>query len=145
MRRPWFLLLAALAAASGCDNAPVAVRAPDLQQQRAAWASHNLTRYAYVYETTGFLSAWSGRPVRLVVINGAVSSAQYVSNDSLLPDPSVFPTLDGLFDQAEAALAAGTLTAITFDSTFGFPTRMDLAGPPDASGSIVASGFELLP
>lgn len=54
----------------------------------------------------------------------------------------VVPTL---YDPALAALAGGTLTSITFDTVFNYPTRMDLAGPPDASGSILASHLELLP
>jgi len=94
---------------------------------------------------TGFNISIVGRPIRLVIISGTVSSAQDVATDSLLPVSAMFPTLDGLFDQAEAALAAGTLTAITYDSTLDFPSRLDLAGPPDASGSIFASSLELLP
>ena len=134
----------ALSILLACDNAPTAIRLQDLEAERAAWAAHHLTRYAYVFEMTGFFNMYSGRPIRLVILNDSVSSAQDMTTDSLLPS-GAFPTLDGLFAQAEAALAAGTLTAITFDSTFGYPSRMDIAGPPDASGSIFASILELLP
>ena len=134
-----------LAPLLACGDAPTAIRRQDLEAERAAWTTHHLTRYAYVYETTGFLINTSGRPIRLVVVNDSVASAQDMTTDSLLPAASAFPTLDALFDQAEAALAAGALRAITFDPTFGYPSRMDLAGPPDASGSILASNLELLP
>lgn len=134
----------ALSILIGCDNAPTANSLKNVQVERAAWAAHHLTRYAYVYETTGFFISYSGRPIRLVILNDSVASAQDMTTDSLLP-PGAFPTLDGLFAQAEAALAAGTLHAITFDSTFGYPSRMDLAGPADGSGSILASSLELLP
>jgi hypothetical protein len=112
-----------------------------VKAERAKWAAHGLTRYAYVYEVTGFNLSIAGRPIRLVILNGTVNSAQDVATDSLLPVSAMFPTLDGLFDQAEAALAAGTLTAITLD----FPSRLDLAGPADGSGSIFASGLQPLP
>ena len=94
---------------------------------------------------TGFNISIVGRPIRLVVLNGVVNSAQDMTTDSLLPVSAAFPTLDGLFDQAQAALAAGTLTAIAYDSTLDFPSRMDLAGPADASGSIFASSLQPLP
>ena len=144
IRAAMALTLAALLVAA-CDNAPTAISLRNVQVEQSMWAAHHLTRYAYVYETTGFFINTSGHPIRLVILNGAVSSAQDMTTDSLLPAPGTFPTLDGLFAQAEAALSAGTLTAITFDSTFGYPSRMDLAGPPDASGSILASSLELLP
>ena len=116
-----------------------------VKAERAKWAAHGLTRYAYVYEVTGFNLSIAGRPIRLVILNGTVNSAQDVATDSLLPVSAMFPTLDGLFDQAEAALAAGTLTAITYDSILDFPSRLDLAGPADGSGSIFASGLQPLP
>lgn len=128
-----------------CDNQPAALHTNDIAAARAVWNSHHLTRYVYVYEVTGFLISYVGRPIRLVVLNGSVSTAQDVATDSILPDPGRFPTLDALFDQAQAALAGGSLLTITFDSTFGFPSRMDLAGPPDASGSVLASSLQVLP
>ena len=129
---------------AACDNAPVPFRLREVEAARSMWASHHLTRYAYVYETTGFFIGYDGRPIRLVILNDSVNSAQDMTTDSLLP-PGAFPTLDGLFYQAMAALSSGTLYAITFDSTFGYPSRMDLMGPADGSGSILASNLELLP
>ncbi len=135
----------ALLLACACDNAPVAVRPLSIEQERATWASHRLTRYAYVYEVTGFFISFEGRRIRLVVLNDSVASAQDLTTDSLLPVTSAFPTIDGLFDRAAAALAEGTLAGITFDPTFGYPSSMALTGPPDASGSVLASDLELLP
>ena len=127
-----------------CHRAPVAVQPGGIQTERAIWQAHDLGRYAYVYETTGFLIAWSGRPVRLVVIDDSVTSAQDVATDSMLP-AAAFPTIDELFARALAAQSEGSLLAIAFDSTFAYPSRIDLAGPPDASGSIRASDLQLLP
>jgi hypothetical protein len=135
----------ALLLCTACDNAPAALRSSDLRREQAVWSGFHLSRYAYVYETTGFLIAYSGRPIRLVVINDSVASAQDATTDSLLPASAGFPTIDGLFAQALAAESAGSLVAITFDSTYAYPSRMDLSGPPDASGAILASGLQPLP
>jgi hypothetical protein len=141
------LLLIGLAAAPvGCRDAPTAPSLADLQRARAEWTAHHLTRYAYRYMTTGFFNAWDGREIRLVVLADTVRSAQYVStNDSVLGGPATLPTIDALFTRAIAALDDGTLVAVEFDPTFGYPTRLQLSGPPDASGVIVASDIELLP
>jgi len=118
----------------------------DLQQAQAQWASHHLTRYAYRYETDGFLIAYQGQTLRLVVINDTVRSAQFVAtNDSVPVDPGTLPTIDGLFANAATALQEGRLTDAQFDPSFGFPSRLAIAGPPDASGVITASDIELLP
>ncbi len=135
----------ALLLCGACDNQPVAIRPAGLRQAQALWTSYHLTRYAYVFQTTGFFINIDRHPIRLVVLNDSVSSAQDLTTDSLLPLGSEFPTIDGLFVRAAAALAGGTLAGITFDSTFGFPSRMDLAGLPDASGSFLASQLQPLP
>ena len=135
----------ALLALSACDNQPTADTSADILAERAVWRSHNLTRYAYVYELSGALIAFAGHPIRLVVLNDSVASAQDLTTDSLLPSPSLFPTIEGLFARALAARSNGALYGITFDSTFGYPTRMDFPGPADGSGSILASDLQLLP
>jgi hypothetical protein len=50
-----------------------------------------------------------------------------------------------LFERAAQAVRVKALSAITYDPVFDYPTRMDLAGPPDASGSVFASDLQLLP
>jgi hypothetical protein len=135
----------ALLLLAACEQAPTAVSLPDVLQERAAWRAHHLTRYAFVYEVTGFFINISGHPIRLVVRADTVRSATDMTTGDSVPGAAGFPTLDGLYDRAIAALSSRTLTAITYDATFSFPTRMDFAGPPDASGSILASGLELLP
>jgi hypothetical protein len=96
--------------------------------------------------TTGFLSTLDGQAMRLVVLADTVRSAQFVAtNDSVPVVAATLPTIDSLFALAIAARVAGTLVAAQFDSAFGFPARLQLSGPPDASGVVVASDIELLP
>jgi hypothetical protein len=140
------LSLAVLLGLAACQSGPTAPSVADLQRAQADWASHNLTRYAYRYETTGFLIVWSGQAMRLVVLSDTVRSAQYVAtNDSVPVVPASLPTVDALFALAIAAREDGKLVSVQFDATFGYPTRLVLAGPPDASGTILASNIELLP
>lgn len=138
-------MMLALVLLSACERAPTAPSLRDVLQERAQWSAHHLTRYAYVYEVTEFFVNIAGHPIRLVVLGDTVRSATDMTTGDSVPGSATFPTLDGLYDQAIAALSSGTLKAIMYDSTFNFPSRMDLAGPPDASGSILASSLELLP
>ncbi len=138
-------LILSLGLVAGCERV-TGPTSTDVAQQRLAWSGHHLTRYAYVYEQTGFFTNLEGHRIGLVVLNDTVRSAtDLTAGDSALANPAAFPTVDGLFDEAAAGIAAKDLTAITFDTTFGYPTRMDFSGPPDASGSILASDLALLP
>jgi hypothetical protein len=137
--------LLALGFGAACAKAPTGPSAPDLASERALWSAHHLTRYAYLYELTGFNVSFAGHPIRLVVLGDTVRSATDPTTGDTLSDAASFPTLDDLFDQAAAAIASGTLAAITYDPTFDYPSRMDLSGMPDMSGSVLASSLEPLP
>ena len=144
--RPMPLAVPVLLAGALACSSPAGPTLSDLQQAQAQWASHHLTRYAYRYEINGFFNALDGRTLRLVVITDTVRSAQFVStNDSVPVTASTLPTIDALFATAASLLQEGRLTAVEFDPSFGYPTRLTVAGPPDASGVITASGIELLP
>jgi hypothetical protein len=131
---------------AGCRSGPTAPSLTDLQRAHAAWTAHHLTRYAYRYMTTGFFNTLDGQAIRLVVLADTVRSAQFVAtNDSVPVAPATLPTIDALFTLAITAREGGTLVAAQFDSILEYPTRLELSGPPDASGVIVASSIELLP
>jgi hypothetical protein len=143
----------ALVAAAVLASAVLACRDPagptspdEIAVHRARWSARHLTKYQYDYKLTGFFINFAGRPIRVTVIDGAVTGAQDLTTNQQMPEPpSTWPTIDQLFDQAEHASEAGTLRSIRFDPTFDFPAQMDLAGPPDASGSVFASGLLLPP
>ena len=131
--------------AAGCSSSTD----PQLDQvtrQRQLWTAHHLTRYSYEYEQTGFFNNISGRVIRLVVLADTVRSAVFVATGETVPGPAAqFPIVDSLFAQASRAAQSHSLTAIEFDAQLDYPTRIDLAGPPDASGSILASHLQPLP
>ncbi len=137
----------ALAVLAGClDTKVTGPSTQVVEQARAAWDAHNLSSYAYVYEATGFLSALSGHQIRLVVLNDTVRSAMDITTgDSAVSNVASFPTIDGLFDGALAAIAVKSLASIAFDPTYSYPTRIDILGAPDATGTILASNLQLVP
>lgn len=142
------LTVAVLSLAVACsDSTEPRVSSADIAQHRAQWESHHLTRYAYDYVLgSGFFISYAGHTMHIVVVGGVVSSVSDVTlGQQLSGDLSHWPTIDALFDQAEAAESAKALTKIRFDPTFDFPTEMDIAGPPDASGGVFASNLQLLP
>jgi Family of unknown function (DUF6174) len=140
-----YALLAFLGVLAACQSA-TAPSLTELQRQQDVWASHHLERYAYQYETAGFSIVWDGRAIRLVVLHDTVRSAQYAGTaDSVPVAPATLPTIDALFAIARTALQDGHLVGAQFDATFGYPTRIEVSGPPDASGVIRASQVELLP
>lgn len=128
-----------------CD-APMGPNVETMAQHQAAWATHNLSRYAYQYEITGFFNNLAGRAIRLVVLGDTVRSATFVATGDSVPfAASSLPTINQLFTMGIHAAEDNSLTGVTFDPTFDYPLQMDLAGPPDAAGSVLASHLELLP
>jgi hypothetical protein len=142
-----FTALSLIAFASLACGEPTAPSLDEVIAHHASWSTHGLTKYSYVYGETGyFICCTEGQQIRLVVINDVVTSAVFVATGQPVPgSPSGFPTIDALFERAVRAAEATALSAIAYDPVFDYPTRMDLAGPPDASGSVFASDLQLLP
>lgn len=131
--------------AAGCSGS-TDPQGDQVTRQRALWAAHSLTKYSYDYEQTGFFNNLAGHVIRLVVLGDTVRSAVFVATGESVPGPAMrFPIVDSLFAEASRAAENHSLTAIEFDPQLGYPVRMDLAGPPDASGSIFASHLQPLP
>ena len=138
------VLAMALLALAGCSDGPTGISAATIAQHRAAWLSHGLNRYGFDYQFTGFLINGVGDHFHVVVIGDTARSVTDI-NTGLLAIPGDFPSINHLFDEAEAARRNGGLTAIEFDPVLAFPTRITLAGPPDASGSRYATNITPLP
>ena len=125
---------------------PTAPSVMEIEQAQARWATHRLTRYVYDFETTGFFTTLEGKTIHLVVIADTVRSAVFVeTNDPVPVPPTSLATVDTLFARAIAAQEAGALTSAEFDPQLGYPTRLQISGPPDASGAILASNLQPVP
>lgn len=142
MRTTTLLLgLMALVACSDSSGASAA----QIRAEQARWRGHFVRDYQYLYEQTGFNNAINGKVILVTVFGDTVRAA----NDTLTGDSipiawGIVPSVDGLFSMALGAADGGSLTAILFDSALGHPTRIDIAGPPDAAGSIFASNLQPL-
>ncbi|HEX6534159.1 MAG TPA: DUF6174 domain-containing protein [Gemmatimonadaceae bacterium] len=161
---PRHLHLTALCAAAllavGCssptsDNRPddhpngrsVGTTPSEVTAEREQWASHGVKSYEYDYTIGGgFFIVYADHPIHVVVRDGVVAAAADVETGEPLPGPLTFwPTIDTLYARAARAAEAGTLLGLRVDSALGYPTEIDLAGPPDASGSLFASNLRALP
>ena len=143
------LMLAAsiVACAGGATVTGVTSPTPgQLQASRAAWEAQAPPHYSYVYEVTRFFNALDGQAIRLEVRHDTVRTATFVATGQPVPGaPGAFPTITGLFDFMAAMLDNGWLARVVFDPHLGYPRRIDVAGPPDASGSVFASELDALP
>jgi len=129
-----------LLAACGDATAPTV---DEVLAHRASWSAQHLSDYTYIYESTGFLINTAGKEIRIDVRDGVVVSAVFAASGEPVPgSPTQFPTIDRLFDQAFQAAQSHALESITFDQALGYPRRIDLAGPPDASGTLLATQLE---
>jgi hypothetical protein len=128
-------LVALVACRDPTGSAPSVVAA-----QRARWTALGITSYQYDYEVTGFFINFAGRRVHLVVRNGAVQSATDAATGQPMTQPlTQWPTVERLFDEAAGA------ARVTYDARYHYPTEIDVSGPPDASGSVLASDLVPLP
>lgn len=148
-RAPGWVAAGALIAAAGCGGsatAPAIAPTADRAAHQAWWAAHRPPAYRYEYQAAGFLTAYAGRRFRLVVRDTVVQSATDVATGRAVADPAVrWPTVEGLFAAAAQAAGAGTLSAVRYDPTYGYPTEIDVAGPPDAGGSVTAGALAPVP
>lgn len=132
----------ALVAAASCSSSTAPTPRP-VGFGREAWTSAKLTSYSFDYEVAGYFIEYEGHWIHIVVRNGVVQSAIDLTTGQGEPAQSLqwFPTIDQLFDRAQAAEANGLLKSITYDPTYGYPTMMSIAGPPDASGTTYAKNL----
>jgi hypothetical protein len=140
-------MLALLTVATvACGNATSPI-VGDLPAQRAMWSRQGLKSYSYDYTETGFfICCTEGKQLTLEVRNDTVVSAVFAATGQPVPgSPARLPTIDALFDLAEQAARHNRLGAVLFDPRLHYPVRIDLAGPPDASGSEFAAHVQRLP
>jgi hypothetical protein len=133
---------AALALSCNQSTSPAS---DDISAHRAIWSAQGFTSYTYQYRMTGFFNNLANQEITLDVRHDTILSAVLTgSGDSIVP-AAYLPSINSLFEQAALASANHTLTGIQFDPVLGYPVQMDLAGPPDASGSLFASSVQRQP
>lgn len=144
MIRTWIfaavLGAAATAAAEHLDDVQ-----EDLVAERQKWQSNHITEYTYRFQRICFCLPEFTEPGIVTVSNGKIASVMSTIDGNSL-DPSVFLTIDGLFDVLQAAIDshAGDVVA-NYDASFGYPVSLDIdyvLGAVDDEISFRAGEFE---
>lgn len=128
----------------GCSEV-VGPTIDDLRHHRAEWAAARVAHYTYQLDGDAWIY-FANRPIRVEVRDGVVQSAVYISTGKAVTEQvNQFQTIDGIFDQAEAALRAGFLHHAAFDASCGYPTQVDIRAPGDGASSLRVSQLRSLP
>ena len=144
--RPLLAGLLALAGAScGHESTSPDSATALVQRYQAAWETHQLSSYVYDFKTIGFTTALDGQTFHLLVVADTVRSAVNLATGESFPQPSLFPSVDQLYDQALAGARTGDLSDIQVDTQLSYPLLLVYKGFPDASGSIVCSNLQPVP
>jgi hypothetical protein len=121
-------VLTLLLAGTACEAATAPGDIDNLSLARARWRQKGGESYSYVVNRSCFC-VLGGRTVTVTVLNGVVSSAEYVETGG--PVESTFltyvATVPDLFDLIQDALAKNpAYFAATYDPVYGYPTRIEI-------------------
>jgi Family of unknown function (DUF6174) len=104
---------------------------------RTLWNAKNLSNYSYTLQRSCFCEVGIAKAIRLEVRNGTLSSVKYVDSGLEVTENNLRPNIfkiEAFFDLIDTTLAeGGTVEPLSFDSTFGYPTRMNVDPIPDAA------------
>ena len=121
--------------ASGCKSSITGPRG-ELDEARARWSMSAPAAYSVVVSRSCECLPAAAGPVLVTVRNGVAQSRRYTqTGESLTSTQSTwFPTVEELFTIIDAAIHEGIQPIdITYDATFGYPTRVFL-GDTSADG-----------
>lgn len=142
-----FLLLGVALAAAACRDATAPLPlANATARAKAIWNAAGIQSYSFTASRSCFCTPEAVGPVRVSVVNGAVSSVVLVSTGDAVA-PAIWFDIGALFALVETELAARpTLLQATFDSATGYPTHVkygDIA--VDAGAEIVVTDLVVAP
>lgn len=141
------LLLALSAAACARPAVPPVDPAPAqsgaVAQARARWAGQGIDDYRYVFERSCFCL---GRgPARVEVRDGRVVSVTSVETGQPATDVQPYvETVETVFDKLAEAERGGSLGAVTYDPTLGYPSQATI-GDLAADAGVIYHIRELQP
>jgi hypothetical protein len=123
LRCSWIPLAALIACSSPSTPTP-GDQAEELARNQRQFQSLVGGNYRVTYENSCFCPVETLRPVRLTVVNGALSDVTRVSDGASLPpsDWRSYRTVDQVFAEIEAGLNRGAQrVVVTYDSQYGYP------------------------
>ncbi len=94
----------------------------ELERSREMWQAAEIDDYTYVFERVCFCAPeWMG-PYLVTVVDGEVVSAEPIEDMDIEAELDDIPTVDELFENAEAELEHADKATIEYDTEFGYPT-----------------------
>ena len=145
LRVPSLVVIASVVMLSGATCTGMTGPDGDVGGHRARWQARRITTYQFDFHQSGFFIACTGPSVRVHVTAGVVDSATDLATGQPVNSLTCWPTIDQLFDRAAQAQQANSLTDIQYDPALDYPTHIEIAGLPDASGSYSASNLQPTP
>ena len=123
------LFLACLPLLPGCID-PTSPR-DELDAARRRWEAIRPSAYSYVISRSCECLPEYTRAARLQVVNGDVTSARYIHDDSQVSAEilATYPTIDELFVMVGQALERDPkpdILVVHYDPRMGYPTRVEL-------------------
>ena len=106
-----------------------------LAAHEAQWAARSFHSYAYDYSETQLSRNFNAR---ITVVNDTVSSVIDPQTGQPPATPRTWPTIDGIFGEADLAVQEGNFTiSIEYDDTYGYPTLFSAQSNNPGGGELV--------
>jgi uncharacterized protein DUF6174 len=146
MSKPSLTLLTLLLAGAACEAPTAPSEGDSLTAARALWNATSAPTYAYKVNRA-CECVLGGRLLAVTVINGSVASAEYVDSGSAVDQAllTYVLTVPDLFDLIQDALdRKAAYLAVSYDATFGYPTRIEIDYSANAvDDEVIMSAREL--
>ena len=131
----------------GCSNAtPTSPVANDVAAARVLWQRAALTRYAFTSTLSCFCAPDYSAAMRVVVLNGLVSSITAAATGVSVPVTYRQP-IDSIFvNLARQAAENPSMLTVQFDATLGYPVYAEFRSlAADAGYTVDISNLQPLP
>jgi hypothetical protein len=147
MPKPALLLLTLLAVGAACEAPTAPGDRDNLASARALWSANSAPTYSYKVNRS-CECVLGGRLMAVTVVNGSVSSAEYVDSGSAVEAAllTYVLTVPDLFDMIQEALdRKAAYLAVSYDPIYGYPTRIEVDYSANAvDDEVVMSARELI-
>ncbi|MDJ0599268.1 MAG: DUF6174 domain-containing protein [Crocosphaera sp.] len=117
------MLLNIMPISANGDNDSLLIQ--ELKENRQLWRSQQLKNYQYIYQQQCFCTPPSNIPLKVSIRNDKITQVVNLNNDQLITDLTFPQTIDQLFNIIKDAIKGNAdEILITYDKTFGYPTRV---------------------